>query len=115
MTRWSQLIVVGTCLALPAASLAGGGGTSMLTNADFAAVDGEGMPVGWRVGRTGQKLTVDRSEAPDGCGQSLRVDILAAHSNYGEVEQKVQPIEPNGVYVLTGKVKATPGTSPFSR
>ncbi len=87
-------------------------GENLLHNGDFARVQEDGRPVGWRVTLSDQvrhQVAVDRDQQPDGIEQSLRVNILGARNGLGEVTQWV-PVTPNRKYRLTGWINGSGGS-----
>ena len=94
------------CAALVAAWAEAGEG--LLRNADFREALDNDEPH-WRVGRSGQRIKVDKTEKPDGAGQSVRVDAQKPHAkgHYGEISQKLSRLKPHATYILRGRLKST--------
>ncbi|MCX7047559.1 MAG: right-handed parallel beta-helix repeat-containing protein [Candidatus Sumerlaeota bacterium] len=79
---------------------------NLLKNGNFVAESG-GRPTEWAVADSGQKVSLDKQEKPEGAEQSLRVDVAKdAGEGYGEILQAVK-IKPSTQYRLQGDLRVT--------
>jgi hypothetical protein len=110
-TLMSRTLVVGLMILLAASWAAG---ENLVKNGQFAQKTDAGLPVAWSGGR-GQEISIVDNEAPEGLGQSLRVQVVTdGGTTYGEFGQLVKA-KPDTLYRLEGKTQSTkPGMAFFS-
>ena len=108
MKTLKLLIVTIVCVVLASVSLSAE--ENLLKNGDFAIESTKtGGPSKWWIGtKTRQQIiSVDKQEAPEGCTQSLRLEIKSVWKNQAEIGQSLKDLEKNKTYVLQGKIKST--------
>ena len=99
------------CRAVVLAGLFGGsaaafGDSNLLQNGSFTAEAG-GRPTDWTIRDSGQRVSLDKQEKPEGAKQSVRLDVVRdAGENYGEILQVVK-VKPATLYRVQGKVRVT--------
>jgi hypothetical protein len=100
---WCRAVVLA---GLFSGAAAASGDSNLLQNGNFTAEAG-GRPTDWTIRDSGQRVSLDKQEKPEGATQSLRLDVVRdAGENYGEILQVVK-VKPATLYRVQGKVRVT--------
>jgi len=100
---WCRAVVLVGLLSRAAAA---SGDENLLKNGNFTA-EAEGRPTDWIIRDSGQRVSLDKREKPEGAEQSLRLDVVRdAGENYGEILQVIK-VKPATLYRVQGEVRVT--------
>jgi hypothetical protein len=83
--------------------------SNLLKNGNFSIINSKGLPVGWQtsVKTAKQEFSEDKTDKPEGCANSLKIEIKNTHKWLGYVCQYIKNISPDTEYVITGKSKSS--------
>lgn len=82
---------------------------NLLKNGDFSIINSKGLPVGWQssVKTAKQEFSEDKTDKPEGCANSLKIEIKNTHKWLGYISQNITGISPDTEYVISGKCKSS--------
>ncbi|MBN2711774.1 MAG: carbohydrate binding domain-containing protein [Planctomycetes bacterium] len=80
---------------------------NLLNNGNFTTLDEKGKPTHWEIYSSGNKVSIDKTDKPEGIGQSVKVSVTETENSLGSLVQKIKGLPKNTKLVLSAKMKST--------